>query len=50
MFSIDTQIAKINYRIQIMKARDESRDRPFNSNLIRSLEREQRYLERKKKS
>ena len=48
MFSVDVKIMKVDYRIQKMKARDQSRDRPLNFNLIRSLERERRFLERSK--
>jgi len=43
-YSKETQIARINYRINLMKARSEM----MNENLIKALEREKRNLENQK--
>ena len=43
-YSKETQIAQINYRINLMRARGEA----MNENLIKALEREKRNLENQK--
>jgi hypothetical protein len=43
-YSKETQIARINYRINLMRARGEA----MNENLINALEREKRNLENQK--
>jgi hypothetical protein len=42
-YSKETEIAKLNYRIKLMRARDEM----VNYKLIKALEREKRNLENK---
>lgn len=45
MFSIETRIAKINYRINLLRARGET----MNQNIINALKRELRQLEGEQK-
>lgn len=45
MFSVETRIAKLNYRINLLRARGET----MNQNIINALKRELRQLEGEKK-